>query len=165
MHTIFLLIRKNSFLPALLIVLTGFVHGQNSSNDSHDVELPEEYRSRFRYLIVRDTSEPQFYVNSIDKKTLNLDVFLDDCAFTEINLRELFSLLKKRYKTYEYLDISVFTDLKAIRTPEEYDRTGLWGPKPGYKEFKYAIYMKNGYGERYIYTIPGKVSEKEIKLN
>jgi len=112
-------------------------------------------------VIVAGVSEIEKSVNQVRP---SLVVLLDDGAFTEPNLITLFELIGRRYSSEPSLSVDVFTSLKAIRTPEENDALPLWGPIEDYRRFKYAFFVRNGYGEWFTYGIPGRVKEKEVRL-
>jgi len=126
----------------------------------HAMAQPVSFKSPFRYVVVRDTSEIQRYVNEPDRASL--EVLLDEPAFTEKNLLQLFKLLAERYRE-PLVHIWLFTSLDAIRTPEEWDRTNLWGPVENYAKYKYAVFIRDGNGERFIYGIPGVIDSKEVR--
>ena len=86
-----------------------------------------------------------------------MDVLMEDKAFNESNLKLLFSMLSKRFTDRPSLFVDVYTSLDAIRTPEEYDETGLFGPVDDYYKYKYASFSRNGNGESFEYGIPNLV--------
>ena len=94
-----------------------------------------------------------------------LEVLLEEEAFSEGNLTELFKLLGKRFADRPGLVVNVFTSLKALRTPEEYDRTDLCCLRKDYRKYKYAIYNRDDNGERFVYEIPGRQPRKEVFLS
>jgi hypothetical protein len=73
---------------------------------------------------VADTTELQKYINR-GSGYRDLVVVLEEKAFNEKNLRELFTLLSKRFDDRPGLFISVTTSLAAVRTPEEYEQMDL----------------------------------------
>jgi len=152
---------RNLFFIIITLVAATFSFGQKPDVGPGEVIEPEAYRSPFRYLIVRDVAELQKFVNK-DDKVLSLDVLMEDAAFNERNLTDLFSLLSKRFSEHRSLYIYVFTSMQALRTPEEYDRAPLWGPVEKYKKFKYARFSRNDYGERFEYGIPGRTESGEV---
>jgi hypothetical protein len=115
----------------------------------------------FRYVIVAGVSEVEKYKEQVRPA---LVVLMDDSAFSEANLIKLFELIGQRYAGSDFLSVDVFTSLKAIRTPEENDKLALWGPIENYRQYKYAFFVRNGYGEWFVYSIPGRVKEKEVWL-
>lgn len=133
------------------------VGGKNTKHPSTQVV---NNRSPFRYIIVAGVSEIDQYVNSYGVRTF--EVLMEDRAFNKENLITLFKLIGNRYRDNQFLAINVYTSLDAIRTPEEWDEAGLWGPIDGYKNFKFASFDRNLAGEYFSYSIPGKVSRKFV---
>lgn len=141
----------------LLFASVTWVHAQDVANPAgqHDGV------SAFRYTIVAETSRVQRFVNSRNDRR-DVFVLLDDQAFNENNLRTLLKLLSDRYEEFPWLAASVFTSLEAVPTPEEFDRMGLYGPRPNYKDFKYAFLKRDPRGMTITYQIPGEISSRHI---
>lgn len=143
------------------------VSAQKIGTAKHKQSKPEitenGFRSPFRYIIVRGVSKLEEYVNE-NPDNLSLEVLIENRGFTERNLILLFQLLSKRFTEKPGLTVEVYTSLDAIRTPEENEAINLKGPIDNYKQYKYAFYNRNGYGEYFTYGIPGKVRNKEIVL-
>ena len=137
------------------------------SQEDERVQEPKRHdspiKSPFRYVIIFGTSEIERKVNS-DPDEANFEVLIDDDAFTEKNLVSLFELIDKRFVKKKSFAVNVFATLKATRTPEEWDRTVLWGPVEGYEKFKYAAFFKNPSGKYFVYNIPGLVSLRRVDL-
>lgn len=151
---------KYRFSVAVLCVLTTLsTYGQTDA-PSRTEKSPD---TRFRYVIVKGVSEIEEFVNS-DPDDLSIEVLMEDRAFSEKNLKILFRLLGDRYKSKKALSIDVFTSLDAILTPEENDRQPLKGPISDYRKYKFAFYVRNGFGERFSYGIPGKQREKCVVI-
>ncbi|MFZ1701349.1 MAG: hypothetical protein WBO10_13185 [Pyrinomonadaceae bacterium] len=129
--------------------------------------VPKESRSirsaPFRYVIIRGVSDIEQYVN-VNPDNEFFEVLMEDGAFNESNLTALFKLLSGRFTAKSGLTVNVFTNLNAIHTPEENDRLGLKGPIEDYKKYKYAIFVRNGYGEYFNYGIPGRIEDKRIVI-
>lgn len=113
------------------------VHAQTDTTLAQ-VDSP---RSPFRYVIVAGVTDLEKYVNRFDD-SLYLEVLMEDRAFNETNLRELFKLISRRFPNQKLLSIDVFTTLEAIKTLEENDRSNLKGPVNNYKEYKYAFFNR-----------------------
>jgi hypothetical protein len=122
------------------------------------------YRSPFRYVIV-------WHYVDMDQSTQtgyrNLEVLLDEKAFNEANLTELFSLLKKRFPVPRALFINVKVSLEDLPTPEEADEPQISERSdvlPG--THPTALLARNGLGEEWIrYTMnPSKSDGKRIIL-
>lgn len=121
-------------------------------------------RSPFRYVIVADVTDLQKYINRGDS-TRDLVVLIEENAFNEKNLTELFILLGKRFNDRPALFVHVTTSMEAIRTPEEYDQLSLGGGLDDNQyEFKHAFYSRNGYGEQYWYRYPRELITSHIRV-
>ncbi|MGD9560964.1 MAG: hypothetical protein AB7F88_01945 [Pyrinomonadaceae bacterium] len=120
-------------------------------------------RSPFRYIIVSGVSRIEKYANRGPEYYV-MDVLMEDSAFNEANLKILFGLLSKRFQDRPGLFVHVFTAMDAIRTPEEYDGTSLWGPVEDYHKYKFAFFTRNGYGESFRYGIPGLVKPTVVTI-
>lgn len=113
---------------------------------------PLEFRSPFRYVIVyNEISETSYPTRSVE-------VLMDEGAFNEGNLKQLFQLLDKRFPSPERLTVTVNTSIKTIETPEERD-IGNYSLEAGrltdeIKKHKDAFYIRyqNGY-RRFRYTV------------
>lgn len=89
-------------------------------SDKHMVQAQNQYkpyRSQFRYVIVSN----EVIDNSGDPKDAfrYVEVLLDEKAFSEETLKELFKLLSKRFPTPNGMHVEVSTNLAQIDTPEE----------------------------------------------
>lgn len=104
-----------SFLIAVsapLVNTLGFYGLQDKSSSN-------PHRSNFRYVIV--------FNNYLHNGRL-LFVLMDERAFSEANLRELFKLISKRFPEPDELHVAVFTSLEQIPTPEEMDYAAKSSP-------------------------------------
>lgn len=114
------------------------------------------YRSPFRYVIV---------FNYLDTYR-NLDVLLDEKAFTEANLTELFRLLKKRFPVPQALFIDVRVSLEDLPTPEEEDEpqiSELPDELPG--THPEALLARDGHGnEWFSYTMNPRTSDRKTVI-
>lgn len=113
------------------------------------------FKSPFRYTIVADVTEIQKKVNAMPFDR-TIEVLMDPGAFNEKNLRVLFGLLDKRYIDREVLTVYVYTSLSSIRTPEEYDRMGLWGPVENVDKEQNARFFRSKEQKYIEYFDPGK---------
>lgn len=120
--------------------------------------LSGDMRSPFRYLVVADNTELQRYVNR--GNNYSAIVLMEDEAFNEENLKILYCLLKSRYAEKSSIWINVFTDFRAVPTPEEFDRMNLYFNRP--KDLKVKHAFLNTRAESITYTIPGSVDSKII---
>lgn len=150
-------------LCVMLTLLLGAVaiQGQVAANGTSRGVKDWDFQSPFRYVIVSGVTRTELYANRGPDYYV-MDVLLEDRAFSEGNLITLFKLLSKRFSDRPALLVHVYTSLHAIRTPEEYDRIDLAGPKDDYYKYKYAFFSRNGNGERFQYGIPSVVAAKEV---
>ncbi|MEK6299509.1 MAG: hypothetical protein AABO41_02210 [Acidobacteriota bacterium] len=71
-------------------------------------------QSKFRYVILYDSVDPNLSQRYVE-------VLLDESAFREETLKELFALVSKRYRRPEWMFVRVATSLRQVATPEERD--------------------------------------------
>lgn len=120
--------------------------------------------SPFRYVIVADVTDLQKYINK-GPGYRDVVVVMEEKAFNERNLTELFGWLSKRFDDRPGLRVSVTTSMEAVRTPEEYDQISLGGGLNEKRyDFPHAFYSHNGYGGQFWYGIPGKIDRKDVIL-
>ncbi len=92
-----------------------------SSFGSQDRTSPAKFKSDFRYLIVDNfarNSPTDNYRYRI------IGVLIEESAFNSDNLEKLNRLILKRFPSPENVDITVYTNLDQIMTPEEVDIYG-----------------------------------------
>jgi hypothetical protein len=92
--------------------------------------------------------------NSLGEKgARNVQVLLDDAAFSENTLKELFSLLIKRYPEPDWIYVWVVTSLHQVATPEEADLPQLSesNSNPDYDKYHHAVLIKQGEDEFFRY--------------
>lgn len=154
-----------TILTAALLIIFAFGESNVVSAQKLTVEescgicsLSGDMRSPFRYLLVADNTELQRYVNR--ENNYSAIVLMEDEAFNEENLKILYCLLKNRYAEKSSIWINVFTDLRAIPTPEEFDRMNLYFNRPKDLVVKHAFL--NTRAESITYTIPGSVDSKIV---
>jgi hypothetical protein len=108
--------RLGAVLCSFLLLISGGLEGVNGNRVS-PAQKHYNYRSPFRYVIVSN--------EIIDGRGNPKDAFryvevlLDEKAFNEETLRELFKLLSKRFPKPKSMDVSVSTNLEQVDTPEE----------------------------------------------
>lgn len=150
-------------LTAVITFLFGIALSQTATTHKKSQSGPDQRTSPFRYLIVSDATRLQKAIN--DNRSLrDVEVLMEDSAFTEENLIKLSQLLGKRFADRPGLFAKIFTSLNAIRTPEEYDETDLGGLREDYRNYKYALFIRDGGGQRLVYEIPGIQERKEIVI-
>jgi hypothetical protein len=123
---------------------------------------PVPPRPPFRYAIIRDrTLEGTYYPEGGDFRVRHVDVLLDPKSFSEESLRQLVSLLSKRFADPKNLLISIYTSLDDVLTPEEAEYISppdsvvdLRTPK-----YAWAFYIRNSDGEHFRYHTkePGSI--------
>jgi hypothetical protein len=124
-----------------------------------------QYKSPSRYAIVyndivAETDSP--------KGTYRLvQVLLDERSFSEETLRELFSLLSKRFLRPRNLRVSVLTSLDQVETPEERDAPKISNmpDHPSTDIHQWAEFTRERGNEWYRYNVdpPGR-KEKIVTL-
>ena len=101
------------------------------------IELP---RSPFRYVIYyNDVHDPKE-----EWAERNVGVLLDERAFSEETLKQLFALLSERYPSPQRLVVDVDTSLDTARTPEEQEGPAVCGAceNPSHRQHHWALYMR-----------------------
>jgi hypothetical protein len=141
--------------------------GQKSESDVLSQDEPIRFgkpieRSPFRYVIVFGISDIEKEANAIQEKA-SFDVIMENSAFNERNLILLYRLLDKRIVEKKYFTATVFTNLEATYTPEEWDQMGRWEFED-LKMFKSAYFFRNGFGKYLVYSIPGQVRDKRVEI-
>ena len=145
---------------ALLLIILGFQTAFAQNDTPHPGSDDAAFHSPFRYVIVAGVTKLDKYVNRFDD-SLSMEVLVEDKAFNEKNLRELFGLLSKRFPSQNVLSAWVYTSIDAIKTPEENDHSDLKGPIKNYRQFKYAFFSRrpNKCDSFITYAYPGEEEE------
>src|SRR6266480_3066910 len=74
-----------------------------------------QYHSPFRYIVIaNEVTKPD---GDVTNSTRTVSVLLDERAFSEGNLKNLFALLSKRFAAPKRLDVWLYTSLEQIETP------------------------------------------------
>jgi hypothetical protein len=119
-------------------------------------------RSPFRYVIVHNdvTGEPS---NPNDGYRY-VEVLLDDNAFSERKLRELFNLVSRRFPTPRVLHVQVYTSLEDVETPEEREagRISEAPDDPSADRYHRAFYLRDADGNEWFRYNPNPLS-REIR--
>ena len=92
-------------------------------------------------------------------------VLMDTRHFSEVNLRELFTLLSKRFPKPDELHVAVFSSLDQVPTPEEEDRSTSTDELPYEKQIgKYpnASYMRLKGNEEFQYSLGEGQAEQRV---
>lgn len=152
------LLRANLLL-VLLVASFITISGQKTYNG----ELQKHDNRSFRYVIIENRLDEDA---NTGEKCRAIEVLLDKKAFSEKNLRALFSLVSRRFPDAELLDVWVHTSLDQAPTPEERDEGGTSGePNKITKGYFWAVYFRNPDDEYFRYSPVNDVSgNKLIKL-
>lgn len=158
--------KSNLIVSSVLvfILVSGFAFGQSkplsSGKNIKSVAQSSLSEAPFRYVIIAGTSEIELFVN--DDNYVCFEVLMEERSFTEKNLIILYKLLDDRFKAKPNFSLHVTTTLAALRTPEEFDQLGLWGPVEDYQKYKFAFFHRSPSGKRINYSIPRKVRDKTV---
>ncbi len=122
------------------------------------VQNKRENQSPFRYIIIYNEVESGKNV-TFPRRTVS--VLLDDKAFSEENLIELFKLISIRFPKPKWMHVDVYTSLEQIPTPEEEDfpRISNSEGNPALDTHHRAIFYRE-YGEELIRYNPDPPSVK-----
>lgn len=110
------------------------------------------YRASFRYVIVYN--EIVGGEDDLREAFRYVEVLLDERAFSEKTLKELFRLLSKRFREPKDMDVAVYTSLEQIDTPEERDAGKISeAPEdPALDQHPSAVLIRKGECEFFRYT-------------
>ena len=110
--------RKLACMLSMLILLIAqsFAIGNFYGQSKAQVQIGQ-YRSPFRYAIV--SNEIIDVMGNGTGAFRHVGILLDEKAFSEQTLRELFKLVSTRFPMPIRLDVQVFTSLEQVETPEE----------------------------------------------
>ncbi|HZE71873.1 MAG TPA: hypothetical protein VE135_20380 [Pyrinomonadaceae bacterium] len=130
----------------LLSLLTGNIAGGVNKSMSQISN-----RSPFRYAIVSNEVIDDSGTPPKDAYRY-VEVLLDEKAFSENNLKELFKLVSKRFPKPKVLHVQVYTNLNDVETPEERE-----GPKmsevpddPSQDRYHQASYLRDDDGNEWF---------------
>lgn len=146
--------RLRAALRAILVLACSGLSEVNSNCISQDQDqrkdCPFLYCSPFRYVIVYN----KVIGGSVRSRNALrfVDVLLDEKAFSEETLIELFKLISKRFPRPIDLDVTVYTNLEQISTPEERDAGGISeGPgNPAADQYPVAILVRERGGNEWL---------------
>jgi len=109
-----------SVVTVLFMLQNRPIEAQSPADKTQIKPCPDSPRSPFRYVITWNrVHEYRYYQDGPNVKARGLSVLLDGKSFTEENLKQLFSLLSKRFPDPTELAVSVYTNLADVPTPEE----------------------------------------------
>jgi hypothetical protein len=99
-----------SILLTIIVLLLG-----NNVIAQQVRKVDERHTAEFRYIILSND------VGGYDKPTRSISVLLDEAAFSEGSLKQIFYLVSKRFPEPQRLEVWVSTSLWQLATPEEAD--------------------------------------------
>jgi hypothetical protein len=144
-----------SVVTVLFILQNRPIEAQSPVDQTQIKPCPDSPRSPFRYVITRNrVNEFRYYQNGPNVKARGVSVLLDRKSFTEENLKQLFSLLSKRFPEPTELVVSVYTNLADVPTPEEDEIIGVNCTIDIARltpEHPWAFYMRSSESERFTY--------------
>lgn len=123
-------------------------------NNNHMLQAPNQhsYRSPFRYVIASN----EVIDGGGDPKDAfrYVVVLLDEKAFSEATLRELFKLLSKRFPKPNDMDVYVWTNLEQVPTPEEAEAGAVSEApdNPALDKYPNALLIRKDSNELFRYT-------------
>lgn len=81
-----------------------------------------------------------------------VEVLLDERAFSENNLKELFRLVSKRFSTPRALHVQVYTNLEDVETPEEKEKGKISETPfdPNLERHHQAFYLRDDEGNEWF---------------
>ncbi len=120
------------------------------------VEAPADCkRFEFRYLVV---------ANDLYSANLrHVDVFIDDSAFAEDNLKELFIYLSNKFPDPADLTVEVNTSWRQLPLPSDCPATAMSSQAARWKNFDYhgAIFYRRGERSYFRFNPDLKVKEEK----
>jgi hypothetical protein len=153
------------FIGGFLGIVLGAPTGGPLRQTVDDHARPSRvFRSEFRYTILSNKVEDR------GGAVRDIEVLLDDKAFSEATLTKLFTLLLKRYPEPAWMEVGVVTSLYQVATPEEEERTVVISgtdDHPEYDKHDHALLMRHGPNVFYRYAVglgSGSVSWKTVVL-
>jgi len=105
------------FIKLVIILLVVFLVATLPSN-SFSESTRQDSKIKFKYLIFKNTLNEK---PSIQYSRRTLNVFLEEKAFSEQSIKELYLLLSNRFPEPQWLEAWVYTNLNQVETPEEAD--------------------------------------------
>lgn len=124
---------------------TSMLPGQNSE---------QSYRAPFRYVI---------FNNEVDVGYRYVEVLLDERAFSEENLKQLFKLVSNRFPRPKVLHVQLYTNLEDAETPEEREsgKASEQPDNPASDRYHSAYYLRDSDGNQWFTYNP---NSPDIKL-
>ena len=104
---------------SVMLNISTSVNGQAKREKSKQQISGQTYKAPFRYVIISN----HVYTPTGDRRDTSrfIEVLLDEKAFSEETLRQLFKLISQRFPKPRWLDVDVYPNLDQTETPEESD--------------------------------------------
>jgi len=159
MRVVFFLILTAFILSSFNVGNVGQGHGIDFTNDEMCSE-PKSVCTKFDFRWLE--LENVLY----SEKVRHIEVFLDERAFSEENLRTLFAFLSKKNPHPQHITAVVYTNWQQLPLPSP-DCPG-WGmsnmpEKPDRYDYLQAIYYRREAREYFRYSPATKVHDSEFK--
>ncbi len=122
-------------------------------------------RSPFRYVIVSNEVIDDSGTPPKDAYRY-VEVLLDEKAFSENNLKELFKLVSRRFPKPRVLDVQVYTNLQDIETPEERESGKMSEAPhdPSLDRYHQAFFTRDNDGNEWFTYNPNPPSSDRKKV-
>jgi hypothetical protein len=126
-------------------------HLEDASFEWHDGQKSEQTSKEFRYVIISESVED---ADDPDIARRNVEVLLDERAFSEETLKRLFDLCSLRFPKPDWMFVWVSTNLKQVATPEERDLPSVSESKgnPESDKYHWAVLIRDGDNELFRYN-------------
>lgn len=129
--------RKN----LVILFIGGVVLLFASFKEREQIVSGTRFKSNFRYLIVSNFAKENL-IETHSYRTIT--ILIDESEFNLTRLRELNSLICKRFPTPTTINTTVYTSLNQIMTPEEIDYYGgKEGESPINENSSQLAYIQN----------------------
>lgn len=158
---------KAKMILSVLLCVSLFLIGCGlaEANGRYMLQGSDQRRSSrvpFRYVII--SNEVNGKPSAPNDGYRYVEVLLDDRAFSESNLKELFKLVSRRFPTPRVLHVQVYTSLEDVETPEERDagRASEGPDDPSADRYHRAFYLRDADGDEWFSYNPNPPS-REIR--
>lgn len=150
--------KARSTLRVLLCI--GFILATNSLAETGNKQLSASTnqdrpaRSPFRYIII--SNEVNNASDDPQNARRHVGVLLDERAFSVETLKELFNLVSIRFPQPDRLEVSVYTSLEQLSTPEERENR-IWisgsNNNPSFDDYHRALFIRESGNELIRYSV------------
>jgi hypothetical protein len=142
-----------------LLYVPGLADSNSTAKNQND-KSDQVLRAQFRYVIVSSSVNRELNCRDVE-------VLLDETAFSEETLAQLYQLISKRYPKPRWMFVNVATSLKQISTPEEKDAPVISESDhvPELDPHPRAVLIRQGDSELFRYTVnPPSTKMKTVIL-